>query len=36
MEELKLYCPATGELTDTSEYEWDDGAEKGDGFPGSD
>ena len=24
MEELKLYCPATGELTDTSEYEWDD------------
>ena len=24
MEELKLYCPATGELTDTCEYEWDD------------
>ena len=24
MEELKLYCPATGELTGTSEYEWDD------------
>ena len=24
MEELKLYCPATGELTDNSEYSWDD------------